>query len=648
MAITETRSYFEQRGFTDAAAAAVGWRVEPVGDRAAVYGLPADAADARVWVIPYRHPNGHVAFERIRLIEDVVLGRFGGGKYRQPSGTKLTLYDPYGVLAGDGPLDSVLLIEGEANAVAARVMVPGLAVVGLPGQGALKEQLAEQLGHVPTVFVWIDRHDRGFSHNAATIAERLRAAGVDDVRFVEDTAGMDANDTLRGFGAERGGELLGRLLDKARPLHQNVSAAQLLADVIAFVRRLVVLRSDGQATAIALWVMHTHVFSAAEASPYLAVLSPEKRCGKTLLLRVLSSLVRHPWRVITPSEAVVYRKIERDRPTLMLDEIDTIFGPSKDQEPLRALLNAGNEPDTVVSRCGGANRDQLQDFAVFCPKVLAGIGKLPDTLADRSIPIRLARKAPHEVTERYRRRVVEPQADALRERLERWAEANVDVLQAIEPHLPDSIDDRAADGWEPLLAIADLAGGEWSERARRAAVELSGAGEPEDDTPGVRLLADIRSAFADADRLTTADLLAALGALDESPWSSWGASRKMPGLTARDLGNLLRPYGVHSRTIWRPGDETAKGYLREQFEDAWARYVPSPPEISVRSSGPASEAESSRQVNRQVIRQASGQDSADLTAPDVSLTDSESGSTPHGERDLTDLTLETQVEGVAA
>ena len=313
------------------------------------------------------------------------------------------------------------------------------------------------------------------------------------------------------------------------------------------------------------------------------MLSPEKRCGKTLLLRVLTSLVRSPWRVITPSEAVLYRKIQRDKPTLLLDETDAIFGSGKqgrDYEPLRAVLNAGNEPDTVVPRCGGANRDQLLEFSVYCPKVLAGIGNLPETVADRSISIRLERKAPHEVTERWRKRRIEPEADAIRSGLKQWGDGNVDALQALEPEVPNGLDDRAADGWEPLLAIAELAGDQWPERARHAALELRSTADTEEgDTPGVRLLADVRSVFEDGqvDRLATVELLDALAKIEEAPWRLWGSRRRDPGLNARDLAHLLKPYGIRSRSIWLAGGNSAKGYLRAQFEDAWSRYAPRPP-----------------------------------------------------------------------
>lgn len=194
-------TYLLERGFPESAITEVGWRVEPVDHAAARrYGLPANAVGAVVWVIPYRHRNGNIAFERIRLISSNDLERFGGGKYRQPKGHQLALYDPYLILGDETfePRDWLLLIEGEANTGAARELDGELPVVGLPGQSALTARMAEQLAHIPCGYLWIDRHDPHAAANAQRIAERLTAAGVDEVRQLPPTPGrMDANDMLR-------------------------------------------------------------------------------------------------------------------------------------------------------------------------------------------------------------------------------------------------------------------------------------------------------------------------------------------------------------------------------------------------------------------------------------------------------------------
>jgi hypothetical protein len=346
------------------------------------------------------------------------------------------------------------------------------------------------------------------------------------------------------------------------------AGAIVLDDVVRFVRCFVVL-SPEQAAAITLWVAHTFMFEAFDCSPYLAIISAEKRCGKSRLQRVLEQLVARPWRVVSPSEAVVYRKVARDHPTMLLDEVDTIFKRNGDGEPLRALLNAGNERGVRVPRCAGAQRDKLEEFDVYCPKALAGIGKLPDTVADRAVPIEMKRRAPGERIERFRRRDVEADATMLRDRIADWAEPNLDHLAALRPELPAELDDRAADAWEPLLALADLAGGDWPARARSAALALSTGADVDDDSIAVQLLTDIRRVFdANGNRIATANLLAALANDEEAPWAEWYGKP----ITARGIAKLLHPFRIKTMAVWVDG-EKARGFKREQFEDAWKRYL---------------------------------------------------------------------------
>jgi Protein of unknown function (DUF3631) len=350
----------------------------------------------------------------------------------------------------------------------------------------------------------------------------------------------------------------------------QAESAEVLAELVGFVRRFVVV-SSAQATAIALWIVHTHAFEAADASPYLAVTSPEKRSGKSRLFEVVELLAANPWKVITPTEAVVFRKVDADRPTLLLDETDAIFGKrnGENYEGLRALLNAGNRRGTHVPRCVGTSQ-QLVSFSVFCPKAIAGIGELPDTIADRAIPIRLKRKARSEHAERFRRRDVEAEAEVLFMYARAWAEYAVPTLADARPELPDALDDRAQDAWEPLFAIADLIGGEWPAQARAAALELSNGSDHEDESHGVRLLGDIRTVFDErgVDRLASAALAASLAEMEESPWAEWYGKP----ITAAAIARLLDRYEIKPKVI-RVGDETPRGYRRQQFEDAWERYA---------------------------------------------------------------------------
>lgn len=340
-----------------------------------------------------------------------------------------------------------------------------------------------------------------------------------------------------------------------------------LDEVRGFITRYVVL-TDHQAVACALWIVHTYAVDAVDITPYIAVTSPEKRSGKSLLLEVLGSLANKVWFAVRPSEAVLFRKIEKDEPTLMLDEVDTIWSTKaqNDEEGLRALLNAGfRRHGSTVPRCVGPTQ-KLQDFATFCPKALGGIGDLPDTISDRCIPIRMERKHREDKVERWRWKLVQPRAESLRGTVSIAAEAAIDMLMDAEPDLPDELDDRAQDAWEPLLAIADAAGGDYPTIARDAAVALM-ASRVEEAPIGTQLLTDIRNSFNGTGRLATKDLVTLLCDIEDSPWSDWGGKP----ITGRRLASMLRPYKVKPRNEggWR-------GYFASDFTDAWARYAPEP------------------------------------------------------------------------
>jgi len=355
----------------------------------------------------------------------------------------------------------------------------------------------------------------------------------------------------------------------------DVALASLLDRTVVELRRYVVLSRE-ELIAVALWIFHTHAIEAAEATPYLSISSAQKESGKTRLLEVFEPLVHKPLPVANISDAALFRAISELRPTLLFDEVDAIFGPkARDREDLRGMLNAGYRRGARVYRMGGAKMSELQGFDVFAAKALAGIGKLPATIASRSIPIRLKRRAPHELIERFRRREAEPTLELLRVEIENAAALVVDTLADARPLLPEQLSDRAQDVWEPLFAIADLAGPEWAENARYAAVKLCTEREVEDDSIGVRLLADISMVFAaeGVDRLSSKGLLAALVEIDESPWGTYRHDERP--VTAAQLSGLLRTFEIRSRTVRLSDGSTPKGYLLEQFEDAFARYLPS-------------------------------------------------------------------------
>jgi hypothetical protein len=363
-------------------------------------------------------------------------------------------------------------------------------------------------------------------------------------------------------------------------------ASELLEQVGDVITRYVVLPDPDAWVAVCLFVLHTWAIEAAHATPYLAVVSAEKQSGKTRLIEVLSLIVRQPWHTASTTEAALFRKIEVDTPTLLLDEIDAIFGSNTERtEPLRAALNAGNRRGACVARViGQGSKMEVADFSVFCPKVLAGIdtGRLPETIADRSVMLHMKRRTEGETVERLRYRFAVEETEPLRDSLRGWAAGAVDHLREVVPGLPDGLGDRAADSWEPLLAIADMAGGLWPDRARAAAIALSTPADNDEVGRGPQLLNGIRTAMAGSPHITTADLLTALNEDEELPFGGW---RDGKGLDARILARLLKPYTVKPRTI-RVGEGTAKGYRAEDLADAWARYLPAGDVTGVTTSHP--------------------------------------------------------------
>jgi hypothetical protein len=351
--------------------------------------------------------------------------------------------------------------------------------------------------------------------------------------------------------------------------------AALLEASVKQMARYVVLPGEAEQTALALFVAHTYAIEGAHSTPYLLVTSPERESGKTRMLENLELQVAQPWRVTGASESAMFRKIQSEKPTLMLDEIDAIFGTfSERTEPLRCILNAGNRPGAAVSRCTG-DKHEVVDFSVYCPKVLAGIDtgkRIPETIRSRSIPIRMQRKTSGEEVEHFRYRFVKAECEPLRRALDAWALGACDLLLEAVPELPEDLGDRAAEGWEPLLAIADMAGGDWPAKARKAAIELSAPNDDSDQTYGALLLEAIKAAIGTADRITSADLLDWINGDEDLPFGAW---RDGKGLDGRTLNKLLRPYGVKSRTIDLPdqGHKKLKGYLREQLSEAWDRWL---------------------------------------------------------------------------
>ncbi|MFE5868652.1 DUF3631 domain-containing protein [Streptomyces roseifaciens] len=352
--------------------------------------------------------------------------------------------------------------------------------------------------------------------------------------------------------------------------------SELLNELRARIAQFVIPPSPEALDAMTLWAVATHLQPAWQHAPRLAVVGPAKRCGKSRLLDVLTETVHEPMLTINTTPAAIFRSItEENPPTLLVDEADTIFGTPKmaeKNEEMRGLLNAGHQRNRYVTRVVG-NDHTPHKFATFAMAAIAGIGDLPDTIMDRAIVIRMRRRAEGESVKPFRSRRDIPALHDLRDRITAWIRPLLDEAADLEPDMP--VEDRAADTWEPLVIAADLAGGAWPRLARTACARMVAAetAAEEDHPSGARILADIRRIFAgrsEPESLSTEELLYLLRQDVESPWAEWGRS----GLTARDLGAMLREYGIKSGNIRMADGTQRKGYMRNKFLDAWLRYSP--------------------------------------------------------------------------
>jgi hypothetical protein len=352
-----------------------------------------------------------------------------------------------------------------------------------------------------------------------------------------------------------------------------MSGADLLEAVKGYLGRFVAYPTDAHLDAHTLWVAHTHLMDAWESTPRIAFLSPEPGSGKTRALEITENLVPRPVVAVNVTPAYLFRKVgDEARPTILYDEVDTVFGPrAKDNEEIRGLLNAGHRQGAVAGRCVVRGKVvETEEIPAYCAVALAGLDDLPDTLMSRSVIVRMRRRAPTERVLAYRRRVHAPEGEDLRDQLAEWASKVLPAVTDVWPDMPAGIEDRNADIWEPLLAVADAAGGEWPNRARVAAVTLvTLSREGNLQTLGVRLLADLREVFGDRDAMSTDGVLEALHAIDEAPWSEL---RGKP-LNARGLAQRLRRYGIKPKLV-RLEQQVARGYAREDLWDAWSRYLP--------------------------------------------------------------------------
>lgn len=366
---------------------------------------------------------------------------------------------------------------------------------------------------------------------------------------------------------------------------EDTDGATLLEEVERFHRRFNVFPHESAYVAVALWDAHAHLLECFDSTPRLAFLSPEPGSGKSRALEIVETLVPHPMVAVNASAAALFRAVSglEGRPTILFDEIDTVFGPKAgDNEELRGFLNAGHRRTGVTYRCvAEGDTQKVVAFPSYCAVAVAGLGSLPDTILTRSVIIRMRRRARNEKAEPFRARIHETEGHQLRDRLAQWADTVREQVAQTWPTMPEEVTDRPADVWEPLIAVADAAGGDWPKRAREACVELVNAAKANDKgSTGIRLLCDLRDhVFNGIDRLPTVAILDRLLALDDAPWADMGGKP----LNARGLSKMLREYmttdntPIVARNI-KTGGGVLKGFYACDLHDAWERYCPPPPE----------------------------------------------------------------------
>ncbi len=360
---------------------------------------------------------------------------------------------------------------------------------------------------------------------------------------------------------------------------------RMMSELMALLGRFVCYPSENARLAHALWCVHTHMMDQWDTTPRLAFLSAEPASGKTRALEITELLVPNPVSAVNVSPAYLFRKVgSEEGVTLLYDEIDTVFGPkARENEELRGLLNAGHRRGAVTGRCITVGKTQeTVDYPAYSAVAMAGLGWLPDTILSRSIIIRMRRRHAGEQVEPYRRRIHCGGGFRIRDLIAVWSKS----FTVEYPPLPTEIQDRDADVWEPLLAIAAAIGGDWLRRARVAAVALVLESRQAEPSLGIRLLNDIKVIFEGHDELPSKAVLDRLLALPEAPW---GDLRGKP-LDERGLAKRLRAYDVKPKTI-RVGTATPRGYSRADLEDQWRRYLPPLPDKSETSKTSKTEPE---------------------------------------------------------
>jgi hypothetical protein len=351
------------------------------------------------------------------------------------------------------------------------------------------------------------------------------------------------------------------------PWPEPVETDSLLLQIKRRLRRHIVFNDDEQVI-VTLWVLFSWVHQHGTHSPKLLITSPEADSGKTTLCILLSFMTRRALSCVEITEATLFRSIEHWMPTLIVDEADTIL---INNEPLRAVINASWTRGAVVPRCIG-DEHIPHAFPIFCPQVIGMKGRrLPHTTLTRCITIELKRKLRDDRVV-YFNALDDAELAMLRQQALRWSLDHGDDLKNTKPEMSERFYNRLGDNYRMLFAIADLAGGEWPERARGAAERLSGVIDV--TSRNMRLLAAVKEAFGTLDAISSADLVGGLTADETAEWADWKNDKPISQV---QLAKALDSFHIGPKQVRIDGRQI-RGYERAQFEDAWKRYLAPEPE----------------------------------------------------------------------
>jgi putative DNA primase/helicase len=355
------------------------------------------------------------------------------------------------------------------------------------------------------------------------------------------------------------------------PWPEAINGAALLDEIDEAFKRHIIM-SETARTISAVWPVHTYIFDRFVVTPRLCVRSAVKDSGKTSYFSVLSHVVPRVLMAASATPSSVFRTIGAYRPVLLIDEAAGMFDEAGE---LRRILNAGYRFDGHVLRNVGDNFEPRL-FKVFAPVAFALVGKLPADLHSRCICIDLQRKLASEKIEPYRIGKMQ-HLDVLARKIARWANDNADAIERASPALPSSLVNRSSDLWAIILSIGTVAGGDWPRRIEQAIAASSEVGD-DDSTWLEQLIRDIHSVFGKREAVASAELVASLVSMEGRPWPEMGKSRKP--LTQARLARMLHGPGfcITPSQIWFQFGDTKtqlRGYEKWQFDDLFARYLPS-------------------------------------------------------------------------